>query len=126
MASITTVIPGVCAARATLVEHGASNMAANRTVVVEVENVNHPGRVKHLQADLYEAMKRALLKILPKTSPGLTVEDIQERVVAHLPEKLFPAGHKAGWWAKTVQLDLEAKGIIAREKTKPLRLHKTR
>ena len=101
-------------------------MAANSTVVVEVENVNHPGRVNYLQADLYEAMKRALLKIIPKTSPGLTVEDIRERVIAYLPEKLFPAGSKAGWWAKTVQLDLEAKGIIAREKSKPLRLHKTR
>jgi hypothetical protein len=101
-------------------------MATNKTVMVEVENVNHPGRVKHLQADMYEAMKRAFLRILPKTSPGLTVEEIQEQVVAHLPEKLFPAGFKAGWWAKTVQLDLEAKGIIARERTRPLRLHKSR
>ena len=49
--------------------------------------------------------------------------EIQERVIAQLPEELFPRGVKAGWWAKTVQLDLEAKGIIVREKTKPLRLH---
>ena len=69
-------------------------------------------------------MKRAFLKILPKTSPGLTVVEIQERVIAHLPEELFPGGAKAGWWTKAVQLDLEAKGIVAREKTKPLRLRK--
>jgi hypothetical protein len=68
-------------------------------------------------------MKRAFLKILPKTSPGLTVAEIQERVIAQLPEELFPRGAKAGWWVKTVQLDLEAKRVIAREKTKPLRLH---
>ena len=73
---------------------------------------------------MYEAMKRAFLKILPKKSPGLTVAEIQERVIAHLPEKLFPGGAKAGWWAKTVQLDLEAKGVLAREKTEPLRLRK--
>jgi hypothetical protein len=30
---------------------------------------------------------------------------------------------KAGWWAKAVQLDLEAKGIVVREVTKPLRWH---
>jgi uncharacterized protein DUF6958 len=99
-------------------------MSPSKTKLVEVENVNHPGRTKHLEAAMYEAMKRAFLKVLPKASPGLTVEEIQERVIAHLPVELFPGGAKAGWWAKTVQLDLEAKGIIAREKAKPLRLHK--
>jgi hypothetical protein len=33
-------------------------------------------------------------------------------------------GAKAGWWAKTVQLDLEARGIIKRVKTSPLRLRR--
>jgi hypothetical protein len=58
------------------------------------------------------------------TSPGLTAAEIQDAVLAHLPEHLFPQGAKAGWWKKAVQLDLEAKGVIAREKTKPLRWHK--
>ncbi|HLJ62085.1 MAG TPA: hypothetical protein VKZ50_20370 [bacterium] len=97
---------------------------ANKSAQVEIENVNHPGRVTRGDAAAHEAMKRAILKILPKARPGLTVAEIQERVMAHLPEALFPEGAKAGWWMKTVQLDLEAKAIIAREKTKPLRLHK--
>jgi hypothetical protein len=92
--------------------------------MIEVENVNHPGQAKRVDAEMYEAMKRAFMRILPKTSPGLTVEEVQERVIAHLPEDLFPGGAKAGWWAKTVQLDLEAKGTVEREKTKPLRLRK--
>jgi hypothetical protein len=92
--------------------------------MIEVENVNHPGRAKRVNAEMYEAMKRAFLKVLPKTSPGLTVEEVQEHVIAYLPKDLFPAGAKAGWWAKTVQLDLESKGTIQREKTKPLRLRK--
>jgi hypothetical protein len=99
-------------------------MSTNKTKTIEVENVNHPGNGKQVDAEMYEAMKRAFLKVLPKTSPGLTVEEVHERVIAHLPEDLFPGGAKAGWWAKTVQLDLEAKGTIAREKTKPLRLRK--
>ncbi|MGZ3553479.1 MAG: DUF6958 family protein, partial [Vulcanimicrobiaceae bacterium] len=41
-----------------------------------------------------------------------------------LPDDLFPKGAKAGWWAKAVQLDLEAKSIIAREKTRPVRWRK--
>jgi len=99
-------------------------MPTNKTRTIEVENVNHPGHGKQVDAAMYEVMKRAFLKVLPKTSPGLTVEEVYERVIAHLPEDMFPAGAKAGWWAKTVQLDLEAKGTIAREKTKPLRLRK--
>ncbi|MCU1317769.1 MAG: hypothetical protein JWN63_3091 [Candidatus Acidoferrum typicum] len=95
-----------------------------RSEKIELENVNHPGQVKGVDGNMYEAMKRAFLKILPKTSPGLTVAEIQERVTAHLPEELFPGGAKAGWWTKAVQLDLEAKGIVAREKTRPLRLRK--
>jgi hypothetical protein len=103
---------------------GVSHAATGKTEKIEVENGNHPGNVARVDADMYEAMKRAFLKILPKKSPGLTVTEIQERVIAHLPEKLFPGGAKAGWWAKTVQLDLEAKGVLAREKTEPLRLRK--
>jgi len=99
-------------------------MAKNKTETIEVENVNIPGNVRSVDADMYDAMKRAFLKVLPKTSPGLTLAEIRERLISHLPEKLYPGGAKAGWWAKTVQLDLEAKGIIARDKTRPLRLRK--
>lgn len=96
----------------------------NDTAKIEVENVNHPGKVRLVDADMYEAMKRAYLKTVPKTSPGLTLAEVRKRVIAHLPDDLFPDGAKAGWRAKTVQLDLEAKGLVVREKTKPIRLHK--
>ena len=92
---------------------------------IEIENVNHPGKVERVDAAMYEAMKRAILTVLPASSPGMTVAEVQAAVPAHLPEALYPGGAKAGWWMKAVQLDLEAKGIIEREKTKPLRLHRT-
>ena len=91
---------------------------------IAIENVIRPGKVYNVDAAKYEAMKRAFLKVLPKKAPGLTVAEIQKAVLAHLPEKLFPGGATSGWWTKAVQLDLEAKGIIAREKTTPLRLRK--
>ncbi|WP_394727903.1 DUF6958 family protein [Altererythrobacter sp. GH1-8] len=38
-------------------------------------------------------------------------------------ENVNTPGKTSGWWAKTVQLDLEAKGKLVREETKPLRWH---
>jgi len=43
--------------------------------MVEVQNVNHPGQVKLVDGAMYDAMKRAMLKVLPKTPPGVTVEE---------------------------------------------------
>ena len=45
-------------------------------------------------------------------------------VIPLLPADLFPGGAKAGWWAKGVQLDQEAKGNLIREKSKPLRWYR--
>jgi hypothetical protein len=101
-------------------------VATTKTKKIEIENVNHPGYITVVHADMYQGMKRAFLQILPKTSPRLTAAEIRERVIGHLSEELFPKGAKAGWWAKTVHFHLEAKGIIALENTKPLRWHKAR
>jgi hypothetical protein len=90
---------------------------------VTVENVNIPGRTTRVDARMYQAMRGAMLKVLPGQEPGLTQEEMRQAVAAHLPEDLFPGGAKAGWWAKTVQLDLEARGTLVREKSKPLRWH---
>ncbi len=92
---------------------------------IAVENVNHPGMSRPVDAAKYQAMRRALLKVLPPKTPGLTLADTFTAVLPHLPAPLFPAGAHAGWWLKTVQLDLEAKKVIAREKTTPLRLHRS-
>lgn len=95
------------------------------TEKIEVENVNLPGKSTNVDAVKYRAMKKAFLKILPGSSPGLTQKDIQEQVKPQLPQSIFPQGATSGWWAKTVQLDLEAKGIVTRETCKPLRWHKS-
>lgn len=91
---------------------------------VTVTNINTPGKTSRVNAGKYRAMKEAMLQVLPDCEPGMTQSQIREAVIAHLPQALFPGGSTAGWWAKTVQLDLEAKGIVVREGTKPLRWHK--
>ena len=92
---------------------------------IAVENVNVPGKTTNVNSVKYQAMKVAFLRILPSSSPGLTQKEIQEQVKAHLPESIFPQGATSSWWAKTVQLDLEAKRIVTREACKPLRWYKT-
>lgn len=89
-----------------------------------VENVNLPGSTTRVSKAMYAAMFQAMWKVLPTQAPGLTQAEIFEAVIPHLPQDLYPAGAKAGWWAKTVQLDLEAKGRLAREAVKPLRWHR--
>ncbi len=91
---------------------------------VDVQNVNHPGLTERVRRDKYEDMKAALLNVLPSDPPGITVKDALAALVPSLDQDLFPQGKTSGWWQKTVQLDLEAKGIIARADIKPLHLYK--
>ena len=96
----------------------------NAAEKIAIENFTSPGHVTRVDAGKYQAMKDAVLKALPTTTPGLTVAELKAKVLPLLPETLFPGGDKAGWWLKAVQLDLEAKGVVAREIAKPLRLHR--
>lgn len=80
-------------------------------------------QVTRVDAAKYEAMKAALLNVLPQDAPGLNQAEMMAAVLPYLPDDLYPEGKTAGWWVKTVQLDLEAKGRVVREDGKPLRWH---
>ncbi|KUF12775.1 DUF6958 family protein [Pseudoponticoccus marisrubri] len=87
---------------------------------VEVENVNHPGRTERVDAAKYAAIRDLMLAALPQGAPGLTGAQIKDALRPDLPQDLFPGGATLGWWAKSVQLDLEAKGLVQRAPTRPL------
>ena len=87
---------------------------------IEVENVNHPGKTARVDADKYAAMRAALEATLPR-GVWATQAELRQIVLPRLPDHLFPGGATSGWWAKTVQLDLEAKGLLVRDGGKPLR-----
>ncbi len=91
---------------------------------MKIENILQPGKSYTVDAAKYEAMKKAVLAVLPKSAPGVTPLDVSREVRPILPQDLFPGGEKAGWWVKAVQLDLEAKKVIARATTPPVRLHR--
>ena len=91
---------------------------------IEIENINIPGRTERVDRTKYLAMREALLAALPDNAPGLTVAQAQEALMPFLSEVDFPERHKAGWWMKAVQLDLEAKGVIKRAPQRPVQLYR--
>jgi hypothetical protein len=94
--------------------------------MVTIQNVNVPGYTSRVNAAKYTAMRQALIRVLPSRAPGMLQAQMFTAVKGHLPEHLFPGGAKANWWAKTVQLDLEKKGIVRRSADmKPLRWYRT-
>lgn len=90
---------------------------------IEIENVGQPGKTYRVDADKFAAMRKAVLEVLPDTAPGMAVDALIAGVKPHLSQDLFPGGEKTGWWVKAVQLDLEAKKVIARTPS-PVRLYR--
>lgn len=87
-----------------------------------VENVGQPGKTYPVDAAKYAEMRDRLLRVLPAIAPGFSVAQINDAVRPLLSAQLFPNGETCGWWVKTVQLDLESKGVIARARKPPVRL----
>ena len=91
---------------------------------VEVLKPNKPDYKARVDAAPYSAMKKAMLKVLPKKSPGITEIDLFAALAPQLPKDMFPGGALVIWWAKCVHADLEARGITVREPGRPVRWHK--
>lgn len=92
---------------------------------IEIENITSPGRTHSVDRAKFMAMRAALLAALPTQPPGMTAAEAKAKLLPELPQDLFPGGEKAGWWQKAAQLDLEAKGVVKREDTKPLRFYRS-
>lgn len=87
--------------------------------IVQTLNINAPGKTYPRDAAKYEAARKAFLKVLPKTGPGVTQSQMMALMKAALPASEW--GSTQGWWTKTVQLDAEARGEVIRDGGKPLR-----
>jgi hypothetical protein len=86
---------------------------------IMVESVNSRGTRHAVDAEKYTAMRLAILNVLPEKPPGFTFPELMDALRPLLPHLLWPGGEKAMWWAKTVQLDLEARDEIKRTPGKP-------
>lgn len=87
--------------------------------IVQVLNVNAPGKTYPRDAAKYEAARKAFLKVLPAKGPGVTQSEMMALMKKALPAREW--GTTQGWWANTVQLDAEARGEVIRDGGKPLR-----
>jgi hypothetical protein len=73
----------------------------------------------------YEAVQDAILAMLPAGGEGMTWGELAEVITPYLPESLFRHIGTVRWYAKAVQIDLEAQGVIERVPgSHPLRLRR--
>jgi hypothetical protein len=86
---------------------------------IAVRTPNVPGYKGRVDAAKYRAMERILLSVLPRGEVGLSQSEMFAAVEKVAEKETFP-GTTYAWWAKCVQLDLEARGKVKRLKTKPL------
>ena len=84
----------------------------------------HQGKVgAEVTPQKYALVRAAILAALPASGTGLTWDELVRAIAPGLPADLFPHLGSVRWYTKAVQLDLEARGLIARvPKTRPLRL----
>ncbi|MGR3490948.1 MAG: DUF6958 family protein [Shimia sp.] len=90
-----------------------------------IEILNRDGTPHRVGREKFEHVSAVLMTTLPGEAPGMTFEEVKAAVRDGLDPALFPGGQKMGWWLKTVQLDHEARGMVARSSTSPLRFWKT-
>ncbi len=76
---------------------------------VEVQSVNG-GAPNRIARDKYEAMKQAILQIVPKDEHGFPFKDLPAAVAPLLPSALFESP-SISWYTTSVKLDLERLGV---------------
>jgi hypothetical protein len=62
----------------------------------------------------YEAVREAILSVLPSQEPGLLFKELPARVRGALSTDALSDLGSVGWYTTTVKLDLEARGEISR------------
>lgn len=108
--------------KAVNLENGVSeSKMRSKKEKIEVFNINNPGKSSFVQKDKYEEVKRGFKEYMPNKSPGMNQDEMARLVIEKVSDTVFDDKTKAGWWMKTVQLDLEARRVMFREKTKPIR-----
>jgi len=92
---------------------------------MRARNINTRQANLTLDDEKYEMMRAAILDALPTEGEGLTWAEVVDAIAANVPARLFPHLGSVRWYSKAVQLDLEARGLIARvPRTKPMRLRR--
>jgi hypothetical protein len=71
------------------------------------------GRSKvFIMPEKYEAVRQAILAMLPAGGEGMTWDALAEMISPYLPENVFRYRGTVRWYVRAVQMDLEAEGVI--------------
>ncbi len=101
-------------------------MAGDKVPMVETRNVNTGRPGPRIPQEMYDAVKAAILAVVPEEAPGFPWKELPAAVKRHAPPRLFERA-SVDWYTVTVKLDLEARGLIARVPgARPQRLVRTR
>ncbi len=88
----------------------------------------HPEKGKggpRITRDKYYAMKKALLKVIPRKKDGVRFLDLSRLVKPHLSKKIYGLKVSVPSYVITVKLDLEARRLIERvPDAKPQRIRR--
>jgi hypothetical protein len=80
---------------------------------VSTRNPGAGKRAPRIDAVRYEAMRAALLKVVPGAGDGVPFASLPALVAGDLPKDVF-RGASIPWYVATVKLDLEARGLLRR------------
>lgn len=88
-------------------------MPRQKSERIEILNPNTGRTDRTIAADRYNGMKAAILKVVPRRKAGVPFSELRDRVQPLLDPVVFE-GASIGWYATSVKLDLEARGLIER------------
>ena len=84
-----------------------------KATTVATKNPGKGKKAPRIDAARYDAMKAALLAVVPRAGDGVRFADLADLVEKRLPSATFK-GASILWYVTTVKLDLEARGLIRR------------
>ena len=67
-----------------------------------------------VRKDVYDAVTKALLAVIPKRKSGVAFQDLPRLVAPRVKDLDLPAKGSVSWYVTTLKLDLEARGRIER------------
>lgn len=85
-----------------------------KPATIQTLNINPGVGGARVNPERYAAVKKAILRAVPRSKQGIAFKDLPKAVARHLPGGKIPGGGSISWYVTTVKLDLEARGLIHR------------
>jgi hypothetical protein len=86
----------------------------SKPTTMKTKNVTKGAQGTQLSVEKYEAVKKAILAVVPRNKAGIAFRDLPKAIAPRLPRQYLPQPGSASWLATTVKLDLEARGYLER------------